>query len=90
MSEIKVPRTRRIGRFSVQKTPVDQVARPSGGRRRFATQNAAGMDLLQLQGLMTTKLYVNMPNRLTKAVKGLYVPDVSKRVSARQSRTASM
>jgi hypothetical protein len=42
------------------------------------------MDLFQLQALMqhkslsTTKLYVNMANRLTSAVSGLYVPDVAR------------
>jgi len=57
-------------------------------RRGFATINAGGMDLFQLQGLMqhkslsTTKLYVNMSNRLTTAVEGLYVPDVAKRSAA--------
>ena len=53
-------------------------------RRGFATQNAARMDLFELQDLMqhkslsTTKLYVNMANRLTSAVSGLYVPDVAR------------
>jgi integrase len=57
-------------------------------RRGFATQNAAGMDLFQLQALMqhknleTTKLYVNMANRFTKAVEGLYVPNVSRIVAS--------
>jgi integrase len=57
-------------------------------RRGFATQNAAGMDLFQLQALMqhknleTTKLYVNMANRFAKAVEGLYVPNVSRIVAS--------
>jgi integrase len=57
-------------------------------RRGFATMNAEGMDLFQLQGLMqhkslsTTKLYVNMANRLTGAVQGLYVPDVGRKAVA--------
>ncbi len=65
-------------------------------RRGFATMNAGSMDLFQLQALMqhktltTTKLYVNMANRLTKAVEGLYIPDVGKRVSTPQSRTGSL
>jgi integrase len=54
-------------------------------RRGFATQNAEGMDLFELQALMqhrsleTTKLYVNMANRLNRAVEGLYVPEVLRR-----------
>ena len=46
--------------------------------------------LMQHKTLTTTKLYVNMANRLTKAVEGLYVPDVGKRVSTPQSRTGSL
>jgi integrase len=52
-------------------------------RRGFATNNAANMDLFELQGLMqhknleTTKLYVNMANRLAKPVERLYVPDIA-------------
>lgn len=52
-------------------------------RRAFATLNAQGLDLFTLQRLMqhknleTTKLYVNMANRLKPAVAGLYIPDVA-------------
>ncbi|HWB10919.1 MAG TPA: tyrosine-type recombinase/integrase [Pirellulales bacterium] len=51
-------------------------------RRGFATMNAAGMDLFTLQKLMqhksleTTKLYVNMVDRLKPAVANIFVPDV--------------
>ncbi len=53
-------------------------------RRGFATQNAAEMDLFELQNLMqhksleTTKLYVNMAGSMRKVVDALYVPDVLK------------
>jgi integrase len=53
-------------------------------RRGFATMNAAGMDLFTLQKLMqhksleTTKLYVNMVDRLKPAVAAIFVPDVGR------------
>ena len=58
-------------------------------RRGFATENAAGMNLFELQTLMqhksleTTKLYVSMVGRLNKAVDGLYVPEVLKSAALR-------
>ena len=51
-------------------------------RRAFATMNAQGMDLFELQGMMqhksldTTRLYVNMSQRLNETVKTLFVPPV--------------
>ncbi|MDZ4687602.1 MAG: tyrosine-type recombinase/integrase [Planctomycetaceae bacterium] len=57
-------------------------------RRGFATLNAAGMDLFQLQALMqhrsldTTRRYVNMATRLNKAVDGLFVPNVTRAAQA--------
>ena len=51
-------------------------------RRAFATLNSQGMDLFELQGLMqhksleTTRLYVNMAQRLNETVKTLFVPPV--------------
>jgi len=57
-------------------------------RRGFATLNAAGMDLFQLQALMqhrsleTTRKYVNMANRLNRAVDGLFTPDVARPAQA--------
>lgn len=49
-------------------------------RRAFATQNAAQMDLFELQALMqhkalaTTQKYVNMASKLTATVQRVYVP----------------
>jgi hypothetical protein len=40
------------------------------------------MSLMQHKSLSTTKVYVNMANRLTSAVGGLYVPDVAKSKAA--------
>ncbi len=51
-------------------------------RRGFATANAESMDLFQLQSLMqhksldTTRLYVNMAEKLNSAVDGLKVPAI--------------
>lgn len=51
-------------------------------RRGFATENAAGMNLFELQALMqhrsleTTRRYVSMANRLNRVVANLKVPDV--------------
>lgn len=49
-------------------------------RRGFATENAASMDLFELQKLMqlksleTTRGYVNIANRLERAVSEIKVP----------------
>jgi len=51
-------------------------------RRGFATANAASMNLFELQGLMqhksltTTQGYINMANKLNKAVSTLFVPEL--------------
>ena len=53
-------------------------------RRGFATENAAEMDLFELQQLMqhksleTTKLYIGMAKKLNRAVEPLKVPAVLK------------
>jgi integrase len=51
-------------------------------RRGFATANAENLDLFELQGLMqhkslaTTKLYVNMAEKLNRTTDKLAVPAV--------------
>jgi len=53
-------------------------------RRGFATVNAAGMNLIELQSLRqhqsltTTQGYVNMAERLNTAVHRLFVPQISR------------
>jgi integrase len=53
-------------------------------RRAFATMNAAGLSMLQLQSLMqhqdlsTTRKYVNMAEQLRPAVDKLFVPSLRK------------